>query len=177
MPLKQSGDIGKHLSKLKRFNQQWPRLVGGLAVSHFKQSFKDQGFTDVSLDKWEPRKRDNTSRRGRRSVLIKTGKLRRSVRIVRTGPGRVIVGTNLPYSQIHNEGGPVKATQKVPLHTRRRHSRTQRGRRVTVREHEVSAHSRQMDFTMPKRQFIGRSLRLNRKIQKGIVKQLSKVFS
>lgn len=177
MPLRNSGNIQRELAKLKRFNQQWPRLIGGLAVSHFKSSFKKQGFTDSSLEKWPPRKKDERSRRGRRSTLIKSGALRRSIRIVKTGPGKVTVGSNLPYSQIHNEGGRVKALQKIPLHTRRRHSRNQRGRRVTVREHEVQSHSRQMDFNMPQRKFIGRSLVLNRRIQQSTLKQLNRIFS
>jgi len=40
-------------------NNKAPRIAGIEAVNHFKKSFMDEGFTDMNLVKWKPAKRLN----------------------------------------------------------------------------------------------------------------------
>lgn len=176
MPLRHSGNLQDDLRQLQALGRRMPRIAGGLAVSHFKQGFKDQGFTDNSLEKWKPRKAPEKGRRGRRSILIKTGALRRSVRIVRIGHNRVQVGSDLPYARIHNEGGRITGSQQVDRHTRRAHTRRVRGRRQNVSEHQVRSHSRTVNTQIPKRQFIGGSSKLNRKIEHKLIQELRRIL-
>ena len=108
------------------------------AKNHFTKSFADQGFTDKGLVKWQPRK--SRSRDDGRAILVKTGNLRRSIRVISRSINEVVIGSDLPYAQVHNEGG-----------------RTRRGR-------------------MPKRQFIGESAVLNRKILARLDRIIQRIF-
>lgn len=105
----------------------------------FKDNFRGQGFLG---DKWVATKVSKTNRRGRGSILIVSGAMRRSIRSMVRGMA-VVFTSHLPYTALHNEGGNFAV--KV-----RAHSRTNRktGNTYTVRQH-----SRQMN--MPQRQFIG----------------------
>lgn len=108
--------------------------AGNMAVNHFKDSFQNQGFTYATLDKWkEVQRREKNedgsykydvgkywggkrfyiySKRDRtRNILVKTGRLSRSIR--RMPPdinsGFVDIVTDVPYAQAHNEG-----TKRIP---------------------------------------------------------------
>ncbi len=94
-------------------------------------------LSDMIGSKWAPRK--DTKAKG--SLLLVTGKMRRSIRSGISGRG-VKFTSPLPYTGLHNTGG--KFTQTV-----RSHSRTSK----TGKSYTVKAHSRTM--TMPQRQFIG----------------------
>ena len=78
--------------------------VGNIAINHFLEAFKKEGLEGEPA--WKKRKEagegDRTERRG---VLIKTGALRRSIRILRIGQDIVQIGSEIPYAQIQNEGG------------------------------------------------------------------------
>jgi phage gpG-like protein len=125
------------IRKLTR-DRSFPRRLGTLAVNHFKQSFRDEGFTDGSLKKW--RKRKNNVDAGR-AVLVKSGDLRRSIKIKRASFKSIIVGTTgIPYATIHNEGGSTRFAK------------------------------------MPKRQFIGDSRILEKKLKRRILRQIEKSF-
>uniref|UniRef100_UPI001F46270F phage virion morphogenesis protein n=2 Tax=Flavobacteriaceae TaxID=49546 RepID=UPI001F46270F len=71
------------------------------------------------------------------------------IRKISEGKYYVLIGTDVPYAQIHNEGGTIKATARV-----RAHSRTRKGRNQPIK---VKAHTRQMNAKIPKRQFLGES--------------------
>lgn len=135
----------KILKQIEAFKPQLNKLVesaGVLAVNHFTKSFSDGGFTDESLQRWQPRKR---AERGKsRAILVKSGRLRRSLRSRRLGNLAVKIMTDVPYASIHNNG-----------------ERSGRGR----------------GFKMPKRQFIGYSGKLNRKIIAFLDKNIKKQFN
>lgn len=79
------------------------RKIGTIAVNHFKNSFRTGGFTDNSLSKWRPRKNNFEPSR---AVLVKSGDLRRSIRIKSNNGNRVVIGTTgVNYARVHNEGG------------------------------------------------------------------------
>ena len=176
--IEERGNIKEQIRKLKRLNNRVPRIAGTVAVHHIKQSFRNQGFTDQSLRKWKQRKHKGRGRR--RAILVKSGALRRSVRITRIGRRSVSVGSELPYAQIHNEGGTIDTVQQVGKHTRKAHKRRRSGRKrrsVQVKEHIVSAHKRKINTKIPRRQFIGRSRKLERKIDLKITTEIQKIFS
>ena len=79
--------------------------MGNEAVKHFKKSFKNQGFTDNVLELWTPRKR-KSRRRGIRNILVKSGDLRRSIKVNRRTFNSVTIGSKTAgdYGEVHNEG-------------------------------------------------------------------------
>lgn len=147
-------------------------------MNFFKQSFKRQGFIDEHYRRWKDRKDKSKSSRGRK-ILVKSGRLRRSIRITKKGRNYVEVGTNVPYAQIHNEGGTVRKEVRVREHTRRsaagstRTARKSRTRKKTT----VKAHSRKMNLTQEQRQFIGKSKFFNKRIHKLITRHLRHIFN
>ena len=105
----------------------------------FNNNFREQGFFG---QKWMATKVSKTNKRGKGSILIVTGAMRRSIRSMVRGMA-VVFTSNLPYTALHNEGGNFSVT--VRAHTR---TNKKTGNSFTVR-----SHSRQMN--MPQRQFIG----------------------
>jgi phage gpG-like protein len=137
----------KILKDLQAFKPQLEKVVdamGVLAANHFTTSFRNQGFTDESLQSWQPRKRTERSRMGNRAILVKSGRLRRSIRSKRFGFLSVKILTDVPYASVHNNG-----------------ERSGRGR----------------GFKMPKRQFIGYSGVLNRKIISKLDVTIKRIFN
>lgn len=105
----------------------------------FNQNFREQGFFG---QKWVATKASKTNKRGKGSILIVTGAMRRSIRSVVRGMA-VVFSSHLPYTALHNEGGNFSVTVRA-------HSRTNR---KTGNTYTVRSHARKM--TMPQRQFIG----------------------
>ena len=137
----------KILKDLQVFKPQLEKVVdamGVLAANHFTTSFRNQGFTDETLERWQPRKRTERSRLGNRAILVKSGRLRRSIRTKRFGLLAVKILTDVPYASVHNNG-----------------ERSGRGR----------------GFKMPKRQFIGYSGVLNRKIIAKMDVTIKRIFN
>ena len=145
-----------------------PLMIGKEAENFFKDSFKNQAWEGVQ---WEERKRKDKNPK-RRALLVKTGRLRRSIRIREVSFGKVVVGTDVPYAQIHNEGGIITGTQNVSAHKVRSHER--RGSRV--REHQRVAYVRTVNIAIPKRQFMGESALLNQKVEKLIETSVNDVI-
>lgn len=76
--------------------------MGIYAINHYKKSFTDGGFTDVSFKAWKQRKRgrDNEGR----AILVKTGNLKRSLKYRKIGKYSVRIESNVSYANVHNEG-------------------------------------------------------------------------
>ncbi len=105
----------------------------------FNNNFREQGFFG---QKWVATKTSKVNKRGRGSILIVSGAMRRSIKSYVSGMA-VVFSSHLPYTALHNEGGNFAVTVRA-------HSRTNK---KTGNTHTVRAHTRQM--SMPQRQFIG----------------------
>jgi phage gpG-like protein len=165
-----------------------PRKVGVEAVAFYRQSFRQQGYTDFYFSKWKARKDKGRGSKGR-AILSKSGDLRRSIRIVRSGRGYVVVGTDLPYAAVHNLGfrGQVSVpgytrhsydkvkvgTGRYSIKTRKENTRSEKRLRAGS-ETPVKAHTKNMNI--PKRQFMGSSIHLNKKIQTIVAYELKKAL-
>ena len=91
--------------------------------------------------------------------MVDSGRLKRSIRVVSSSPERVVVGTDVPYAQIHNDG--FEGTVHVKAYMRK----SKKGTRINVREHDKN-------MKMPKRQFVGESDELNRRLERAIVDEI-----
>ena len=136
------------IKAIERVKKTLPTILGNMALNHFIKSFDDSGFTDYTLNKWRPRKRQGRGKKGRvksvgsRALLVKSGRLKRSIKLKNKTFSLIKISSSLPYSEIHNEGLMGKAWGK---------------------------HS----FKMPKRQFIGDS----EKLRKQILNEIEKTFN
>lgn len=75
-------------------------------TDEFDQNFERQAFFS---EKWQRRK--SPTRPGGH-ILVDTGQLRRSIKS-RTTENSVIFYTDLPYAEIHNDGGDIIVTTKM----------------------------------------------------------------
>lgn len=148
-----------------------PQGVGVLAVAFYKRAWDRQGYLDARLERWAKRQDEDPGR----AILVKTGRLRRSIRLISVEGGRIVIGTaGVVYAAAHNEG--FSGTVTVKAHTRRAHTRRAGGKKkkkIAVPAVEVESHSRKMN--VPQRQFIGRSRVLERAIVKAIENELKSI--
>lgn len=124
-----------------------PRMAGKTAVDEFRGNFYRRAFRNNGLHRWSDVKRRDPSspwygfqykgerrKKGKgksrkkpnfstaatqRGILIGPGSnLMRSITVREASPKRVVIGTDLPYAEVHNEGGYIrvfgKAKVKVP---------------------------------------------------------------
>lgn len=139
-----------------------PVQLGNEAVNWFKGNFRRQGWPGNGLQPWKPRKA-NARRNAGRGILINSGRLSRSPRIINTAALRVDVGTDVPYAKAHNEGFTGVVTVKAHRRTTFGQVKVSTGKankpyttkRMATGSGEVKAHSRRMN--LPQRKFMGNS--------------------
>ncbi len=166
----------KQQAKLAEVLRSLPAIIGEEAVNFSLESFDKQSWSGNTEEVW-PRRKDPTKWGKKddpsRSLLILTGKMRRSIRIGKLQEARVTIqagGPDTPYTRVHNFGfrGPVE--QNVSEHTRR-------GRNGgTVR---VSPFKRTINQNIPQRRFIGGesdSPYLKMRIRRRCIAELKKIL-
>lgn len=161
-------DFKKKEDQLKQLFSRFGRLAGSIAVDHFDNSFRNTGFTDRTLEKWKP-VRDRRTGKEKQRPLVETGRLRRSVHAKEDSAGVSIIA-DAPYAAIHNEGSKVEGSAEVRAHSR------SKGKGSKKKTSQVRAHSRKVNYTMPKRQFIGDSHQLDEKIKKMMMDEIDQIL-
>jgi phage gpG-like protein len=152
-------DLARYFSELAArlndaLNKDIPDIVGIEAVNHYQEGFQNEGFTDKALDRWvEVKRRQGKGKgadAGRKILTGRTGALHDSIEY-KVEPGKVIVSAN-----------PANAGAGVNY--------------AAVHNFGVNNAGRRRNTTIPKRQFIGESQALNKKIQNAIEEHLKKVI-
>jgi phage gpG-like protein len=148
--------------------------AGIRALRFSKERFRQKNWVDKNMPTaWDKRKK-----KARGSILVQSGRLKRSIRITAKGRYFVEIGTDVPYAKIHNEGGKITQTVTVKAHKRTKsiakssniRSRKASRQRVKAGTTTVREHSRKMNLSIPQRQFLGESSALARKIEKQMKK-------
>jgi phage gpG-like protein len=155
-------DFGQLDDNLARVKKTMPPVLAQVAVNHFRDSFRKQGFTDRVLTRWKDRKSHGPKDAGR-AIMIKSADLRNSINASTVSFRQTVVTSDKPYAMIHNEG--FDGIQKVGSHTRR----SSRGKAVRVK-----AHTRHM--VMPQRQFMGNSEVMENEIESVIDRMVISIF-
>lgn len=152
MPTNLNQVARRKLQRLKSTLDKFPRVVGQETVRFVTRNFDKGGFHDGALQRWKPRKNKKAKRNKGRALLVNTGQLRDSVRVIRADHRQVVVGTDVPYAKVHNEGG----LQQVRAHNRT----SKKGKRYKVKGYS---------YTATRRQFIGKSKTLTRHLKRQLV--------
>lgn len=157
--------------KIQQVLKEAPVILGGEGLNFFLDSFKQQGWMgDHGMEKWPARKKGGKwgkVSRPNRALLIDSGRLRRSVRIIRTGEMEVIYGSDVPYARAHNEGLRLGIIQQVKSFNRK----TKLGKTSTVK-----AHTRRINQRIPKRQFMGSSTYLTKRLQRILTAEFNRTL-
>lgn len=149
-------DFFKRLQKVNKpsFMRRLVNRSGVVAVNFSKERFVRKDWLDGnSRQTWEKRKRKDKG-----SLMVRSGRLKRSIRKMSEGDYFVYIGTDVPYAKAHNEGGEITKTVNVRSHSRARKGRTDK--------FKVKSYQRKMNLTLPKRQFIGDSAALAKRIER-----------
>lgn len=170
------GDFLNRLNQVNKatFLNRAMSKVAILAVNFSKERFVQKNWLSNRREPWQARKRP-----ARGSILVKSGRLKRSIRKLAQGNYYVYIGTDVPYAPVHNDGGNINKTVTVRAHTRKKEARRTRNpqgryeRRGAATNHQVKSHRRRMNVTMPKRQFLGDSAILNRRIERFLSAELN----
>ena len=183
-------DWGVLRPRFRKVRKELPLQMATVAQNFFVGSFQRQGWYDgLTLKRWTPRKgekwrRKKKGRRGNRAILVKTGRLRRSIKIRSARFQKIVIATDVDYAAAHNYG--YKGTVSVRSHTRRRYDREKeqyttktgkqrtRTNKVVKSSYTVRQHTRKM--SLPQRQFMGDSPMLDRKLNKVIERQMEYLF-
>jgi phage gpG-like protein len=163
------GDLKKLTNLLTNYNKIRSEILntaGDMAVTEFTLNFRKQGFNGV---KWKPKKKPNG-----KNILIKKGNLRRSISKKRISNDSIVIGSDLPYAYIHNNGGTINRKERSEIFTRNRYTKgnkkgkfkkgTKSGKGFSFKSHIVN---------MPKRQFMGNMPTLTKKITNFIKNKLN----
>lgn len=148
------------------FRNDVKTVIGVTAVNFFKSNFIREGFKDGGIKKWMPLSRSRREQKGSgKRILTDSGDLRRSINYKKTNDG-VLIYADEPYAEIHNEGGQIIATVTVS-----EHPRSTKWGTVTVKEH-----TRNMNTTMPQRQFMGYSEDLIKELDSAITQRVKAIL-
>lgn len=174
-PLQFERLVRQKAQELQKYAQlEFPTEAGNTALRFINGNFRAQGWQGAAFKPWKANKR-----KGR--VLVKKGHLRNASYYV-LAPGIATIRNTQPYAQIHNQGGTINKRVTVRAFTKKAYTRkksTGRGR-VAVQSHSVATHSRQMNLSLPQRQFAptnsSPSSVLNKAVERGVVRAFKKIF-
>jgi phage gpG-like protein len=138
-----------------------PRIIGVEAKKHFREGFQKEGFTDKVLEPWAEVKRRDASRlkrnkNGKISKRQNRDQLRKI--LVDSGHMRDSIGYDINGMEI--EVGTDDDKGKVMAHNE-----------------GTKTAGRNKNITIPKRQFIGPSEALNKKIEVRIETDVNKILN
>lgn len=153
-----------------------PPILGEEAVNFSLNSFDQEAWSGNFQETWKQLK--NPTKWGKTvdtsgNLLIKTGQLRRSVRIIRITNNMVYIGAggaDTPYARAHNFGFRGKVDQNIRAFTRK----MKNGKTQQVKEHQRTIHQ-----NIPKRQYIGGdkdSPYLKARLRRASIVELKKIF-
>ena len=148
-----------------------PAIAGNEVVNFALDNWKRQAWLGDTAEPWKPRKNPTkwgqTPKRNGRAILIDSGRLRRSVRVIRTTPDMAVVGTDVPYARAHNEGVRLGVIQTVTPFQRKMKT----GKTVNVK-----GHIRRINQNIPRRQFLGNSQYLTNKLRRAAMAEFMKAL-
>jgi phage gpG-like protein len=151
-----------------------PVLIGVEAVSHFKESFVKEGFTDQSMEKWASRKTKRAGSTNSQPILTKTGELADSIDYRIEGT-TVIIYSDKQYAQIHNEGGVIAVTDNMRSYFWSQYYLAKDADDTTLME-QFKCMALANEIKIEQRQFIGESEVLNNRIADKITRDLTNLL-
>lgn len=173
-------DTRDFMRKMNALSDAWKKIpdeVAATAVNFSKERFREQAWLDSTKENWKPRARRRKGGKTKsQTLLVNTGRLKRSIRKVYANQSSVLIGTDVPYAQIQNDGGIINENITVKQFQKKEFTRQRKGRNERVKSHTVHTHQRKMNVRIPSRRFIGNSLTLQRRLYLLIAARFSKAL-
>jgi phage gpG-like protein len=169
-------DFNKLNEIARRLEQNQTRLVRAMAaqaITFSKQRFREKAWVDNRTEPWKKRKPGAPREKGR-TLLVDSGRLRDSIHRISITRNSAIIGTDVPYARIHNEGGMMHphVTRKMRGFAWKMYYATKqdkwKGLALTKKE--------TLNIRIPKRKFMGNSAVQNRQIKRVLTLQINKIL-
>lgn len=148
-----------------RMETEVPEIVAETATEFFKETFVKQSWDGVPWQalspKWEAKKT-----RGKGRILRESGNLEASVKPSTITADKVVISAGndkVPYARVHNEGLRISGTRNIRPYTNTNFM-------GKGRPQPIKAHTRTVNYQMPKRQFMGHSHLLNKALKEKLIK-------
>ena len=156
---------------IRRLKRRLPRMFGIEAVNLFKSNFDKEGFTygrNGQVRKWKK----TVNKKGGKT-LTKTRRLRQGIHMKSATSKRVVISVdkNIPYAEIHNEGGKIPVTPKMRRYFWAMFKQTGNS------YYKGLALTKKTNFEIPERQYIGNTLAMEPILDKRVIKELKKITS
>ena len=158
----------QQIAAIKSVMQRAPNEIGAIAVAHYKQNFVLGGFVDDTLRPWKKRKKETKQTLGR-ALLVKRAKLKNSIRVFSKNEQQIVLGSDVVYARIHNEGGVITQYERSELFVRNRNKKGFYKKGIKAGKGNTYG---KRTIRIPKRQFIGDSIALRRKMDKWYLQNL-----
>lgn len=157
-------DFIRKLDAVGKAYKKLPNEIAAIAVNFSKDRFREQAWLDRTKEPWKPRRSRRAGKKKNQTLLVNSGRLKRSIRKIHADENSILIGTDVPYAEINNNGGEINQNVTVKEHTVKSYSRKRKGRNEKVKSHKVKSHKRQMKLKIPARPYIGPSYTLQRRI-------------
>ena len=148
-----------------QFNAMVPQIIAETATEYFKERFKAKNWDGVPWPIYNVKGAKNRKEPSRGSLMLRSLNLFSSIVPSMVTANRVVIsagGSRAPYARVHNEGLRVRGIRNVRPFTNTNFMG--KGRRV-----QIKGHTRKVDFTMPRRQYMGHSPYLNNEIRERLI--------
>ena len=173
LKLHSMNDFINKLNRLTKLYKKFPELAAIEAVNFSKERFVRKNWVDRTVTAWKPRKpspewhsEEQKKAAARGSLMVKSGRLKRSIRKIKVTRNSVTIGTDVPYAEPHNEGAVINQSINIRAHKRKRKGR----------EYSVKAHRRKRKITLPERRFIGESAILLRRVERLVQREINEIL-
>lgn len=158
-----STTVGELKEALKKVLPTLPHKMGVLAIEFSMERFRNEDWFDTSSVKWKPRKSKKDDKG--RKLLVKSAVLKNSIRIVKESPQETVVGTDVKYAKVHNEGDQSTVTVKTHTRTVSVYQTSKSNKKKIqsgTKKVTVQSHSRKNNI--PQRQYLGESQALTKRL-------------
>ena len=164
-------------------NRTLPVKIGAIGKKFFQDNFRKGGFQDYGLHPWQRTHRQRYAKGAAAQYKpLMSGRQNLYGSIAYTpATARVAIGTDVPYAEIHNEGGDIVVTPRMKRFFWAKYREANGGtwkRKTTEADFWKALALKPVGSTLhiPKRQFIGESRELNDKIQQTIEDTINKII-
>jgi phage gpG-like protein len=183
---KEFPDFKEGITEFKRLKANFLVYAGNTAVNFFQDRFRQKGWIDEAYQPWQDRKPPKGKKKPRGSLMVVTGRLKNSIKRGQVTPDGVTVGTDVPYAKALNEGS--RELVSVKPHKRQAIRKVkvkgsftgtankQRTKTIDLlgARHNVKGFTRKNNT--PKRQFIGESNLLMRRLEANLIRSLEQTI-
>ncbi|MEO7212645.1 phage virion morphogenesis protein [Mucilaginibacter sp.] len=175
------GQVNDVFAKIReRLNQaieKLPLTIGNEAVNYSLDAFRNQAWEGKP---WAARK---SKKDAGRSILVKSGRGRRSIRVISTTANSVRFGTDVLYMVAHNNGAQISRAARSETFVRNRYTKGPKSKMFggmgAFKKGTTAGEGltfKASSFNLPQRQFIGKTAAFETAMRNVVKREIAKAL-